>query len=160
MYTINLDTGEVIRDSDGKVISPCQSTDDPDFLAYNDWIAAGNQPAIFDNSLNELKAAKKQEFEQHYNAVVVSPIVYMGHTFQCDVASQERMKAVIAAGLVPDGFFWRDMENINVPMTFEDLRGLVIAQLARGFAAREKLFVLKDAVTAATTHADVQAIVW
>jgi hypothetical protein len=47
MYTIILDQGIVRRDSDGKVVAPCQSTNDPDFVAYNDWIKAGNQPNIY-----------------------------------------------------------------------------------------------------------------
>ncbi len=45
-YTIILSTGEVIRNSDGKVIAPCQSAEDPDFVAYILWINSGNQPLI------------------------------------------------------------------------------------------------------------------
>ena len=45
-YTIILNTGEVIRNSDLKIVAPCQSAEDPDFVAYIDWINAGNQPEI------------------------------------------------------------------------------------------------------------------
>jgi hypothetical protein len=48
MYTIILDEGTVTRDSDGKVVAPCQSTDDPDFVEYNAWIESGNTPLILD----------------------------------------------------------------------------------------------------------------
>lgn len=34
MYTIVLNTGAVLRDSDGKQVAPCQSVDDPDYAAY------------------------------------------------------------------------------------------------------------------------------
>jgi hypothetical protein len=45
MYTISLITGEVVRVSDGKVVAPCQSAEDPDFRAYIDWVMVeGNQP--------------------------------------------------------------------------------------------------------------------
>ena len=45
MYTISLSTGEVVRVSDGKVVAPCQSADDPDFRQYIDWVMVeGNQP--------------------------------------------------------------------------------------------------------------------
>lgn len=44
MYTINMSSGVVTRDSDGKVVAPCQSTDDPDYIEYVDWVNAGNQP--------------------------------------------------------------------------------------------------------------------
>lgn len=36
--------GHVVRVSDGKIVAPAQSVDDPDFKAYNDWAQAGNQP--------------------------------------------------------------------------------------------------------------------
>lgn len=44
MYTIYLLRGEVVRDADGKVVAPCQSATDPDFVAYIEWVNAGNQP--------------------------------------------------------------------------------------------------------------------
>ena len=43
-YIIKLYQGQVIRTSDGKVVAPCQSDQDPDFITYHEWIAAGNQP--------------------------------------------------------------------------------------------------------------------
>lgn len=48
MYTIILDQGIVRRNSDGKVVAPCDSAQDPDFVEYIDWVHAGNQPVIFD----------------------------------------------------------------------------------------------------------------
>jgi hypothetical protein len=49
-YSIKLGTGEVIRDSDGKVVAPCQSDNDVDFLAYNEWANAGNQPTTIETT--------------------------------------------------------------------------------------------------------------
>jgi hypothetical protein len=49
MYEITLSTGEVVRVSDGKVVAPCQSPDDADFLAYLYWVQVeGNQPVVID----------------------------------------------------------------------------------------------------------------
>lgn len=48
MYTIILDQGTVIRDSDSKIIAPCESDLDPDFIAYNEWANAGNEPLVLD----------------------------------------------------------------------------------------------------------------
>jgi hypothetical protein len=48
MYIIILDEGLVIRESDNKVIAPCESAEDIDFIAYIDWVNAGNQPTIYD----------------------------------------------------------------------------------------------------------------
>jgi hypothetical protein len=47
-YTIILDEGVVIRDSDGQQIAPCQSVDDLDFIAYNAWVADGGEPTVLD----------------------------------------------------------------------------------------------------------------
>lgn len=49
-YTINTAEGTVTRDADGKVVAPCQSADDPDFVAYCEWVAQGNTPANNDIS--------------------------------------------------------------------------------------------------------------
>lgn len=48
MYTIILNEGTVIRDSDGKTIAPCESALDPDFVEYINWVNAGNEPIIID----------------------------------------------------------------------------------------------------------------
>ena len=48
-YTINTATNEVTRVADGKIVAPCQSADDPDFVAYIAWVNANNTPAeIYD----------------------------------------------------------------------------------------------------------------
>jgi hypothetical protein len=43
-YTINTATNEVTRDSDGVVVSPCQSVEEPGFIEYIAWINEGNHP--------------------------------------------------------------------------------------------------------------------
>lgn len=48
MYTIILDEGLVIRDSDKKVVAPAQSDQDKDFMEYNLWANSGNMPTIYD----------------------------------------------------------------------------------------------------------------
>jgi len=46
MYTLSLSTGEVTRIADGKVVAPCQSAEDPDFVAYIAWVETGNEPNV------------------------------------------------------------------------------------------------------------------
>ena len=47
-YIINTATGEVTRDSDGgTVVAPAQSIDDPLYVEYMAWIAAGNTPVEY-----------------------------------------------------------------------------------------------------------------
>lgn len=52
MYTLILDQGTVTRDSDGKVIAPCQSAEGPDFVEYIQWIEAGGEPTVYDTDPN------------------------------------------------------------------------------------------------------------
>lgn len=54
MYTYINNRGLVIRDIDGKVVSPCQSRDDIDFIEYNDWVEAGNEPTVVEPEVEEL----------------------------------------------------------------------------------------------------------
>jgi len=49
MYTLILNEGVVLRDIDEKQVAPCQSAEDPDFVAYNEWVEAGNQPTIIES---------------------------------------------------------------------------------------------------------------
>lgn len=46
MYTINQSTGQVLRVSDGTQVAPAQSTMDPLYVEYIQWVDAGNQPTI------------------------------------------------------------------------------------------------------------------
>lgn len=52
MYAIILDRGAVVRLSDKKVVAPCDSDQDPDFLAYISWVNAGNKPTNYDSDYN------------------------------------------------------------------------------------------------------------
>jgi len=44
MFKIIINEGTVVRESDGKVVAPCQSTEDADYQEYVAWINAGNEP--------------------------------------------------------------------------------------------------------------------
>jgi len=46
MYTIILDEGLVIRDSDQKVVAPAESDQDPDFVEYNTYANANGELTI------------------------------------------------------------------------------------------------------------------
>ena len=50
MYTLDLYSGVVTRDSDGKQVAPCQSVEDPDFLEYQAWANGGGAPTIVDST--------------------------------------------------------------------------------------------------------------
>jgi hypothetical protein len=95
-----------------------------------------------------------------YIAAIQLPVVYMGSTFQADSDSQDILTKCLVAGSVPIGFYWLDVNNVQVPMTFAQLQGLATTMLAQGQIAFTKLQDKKTAVRAALTVADVQAVVW
>lgn len=47
-YTLHVQTGTITRDIDGLEVAPCQSADDPEFVAYIQWVEAGNEPRTVD----------------------------------------------------------------------------------------------------------------
>jgi hypothetical protein len=53
MYTVILDEGIVIRDLDQKIVAPCQSDEDPDFVEYNTYANEGNPITIY-NTRSEI----------------------------------------------------------------------------------------------------------
>ncbi len=47
MYTHNTDTGIVTLDSSGEQVAPSASPTDAAFVAYNEWVLAGNTPTQY-----------------------------------------------------------------------------------------------------------------
>jgi hypothetical protein len=47
MYTLIQDEG-IVLDTNGVQVAPCQSINEPNFIAYIAWIEAGNTPTIIE----------------------------------------------------------------------------------------------------------------
>jgi hypothetical protein len=106
------------------------------------------------------KTAQNAILTAAYTAAIQVNVAYMATTFQADLASQDRLSKVLVAGAVPADFAWRDVGNLDVAMTFVQAQGLAAAMLAQGWAAFKNLKTRKATVSAATTIAAVQAVVW
>ncbi len=62
-YTSRPYFGTIIRNSDGKIIAPCQSDQDQDFIEYHNWINDGNEPDIdYTMSLDETSVINAVQF--------------------------------------------------------------------------------------------------
>lgn len=81
--------------------------------------------------LETTKMLKIAEVTEAYNTANQLPIEYMGTTFQADYKSQDLLAKVLAAGSVPAEFYWLDSTNIKIPMTYEQLQGLVLLLIER-----------------------------
>ncbi len=90
------------------------------------------------------------------------PFTLNGHRWDCSKASQDRLSPVTAVakqGMLPPGFFWTDADNIDVPMTTDELINLeaVMQQnmVTAGFKIHERQRQMKEEVNRLT---DAQAV--
>lgn len=113
-------------------------------------------------SLVEIQAAQCTIIDAAYDAAIGAHITHMGTSFQADAASRVILSESLTAlgGTTPVGFYWCDVNNTKIPMTNAGLQGLAAAMFARGLPLFDQKQLRKAAIRAATTAAQVQAIVW
>jgi hypothetical protein len=109
-------------------------------------------------TFNKVVANKIKELESDYISKNQVPIEYMGTTFQADYKSQDIISRVLTAGSVPADFYWLDITNAKIPMTYAQLQGLAMALLERNQVNFDNLQTQKSAINKATTVEQVQAI--
>ncbi|EHJ3657729.1 DUF4376 domain-containing protein [Salmonella enterica] len=86
-----------------------------------------------------------------------------GHRWDCGKASQTRLAPVVAvakSGVLPPGFFWTDADNIDVPMTADELTALEAAMqqnmVVQGFKIHERQRQMKEEVDKLTDYKEVK----
>jgi len=112
------------------------------------------------STFEQLQARKLNELEVSYNTTNQQNIAYMDTIFQADSKSQSLIVSVLSAGSVPDGFYWLDIDNNQVSMSYADLQGLSGTILKRSQGNFTKLQDLKKQVKDATTQDDLDSIIW
>lgn len=85
------------------------------------------------------------------------PFTLNGHRWDCGKASQTRLAPVVAvakSGALPPGFFWTDADNIDVPMTADELAALEAAMqqnmVLQGFKIHERQRQMKEKLATLT----------
>jgi hypothetical protein len=125
-------------------------------------LAAGAVSAL--PNLEEYKAAKASLVNPFREKVLASGVAYNGHTFDSDDVSVSRLTAVsnlaLAGGALPAGFVWRSADNVDVPFTAPDVFSLLGAMIARANEVFGISWAKKQAIAAATTAAEVDAVEW
>ena len=111
-------------------------------------------------TFEQLQAVKLRELEKAYNNANQKDIEYMDTVFQADSRSQNLIVSVLSAGSVPEGFYWLDIDNNQVSMSYADLQGLSGTILERSQGNFTKLQDLKKQVKDVTTQDDLDSIVW
>lgn len=113
-------------------------------------------------SLDEIKARKKAELILAYNSALSNGVAYAGTVFQCDDRSVARLNAVLTAvnngWTLPSGFEWIDVNNVRHQADVAFLQGLADAMATNNAVLFFKLRNAKDAVAAANTVDEVNAV--
>lgn len=101
------------------------------------------------------KAAKHAEINAWRDTQESCSVIFSldGHNWDCGKASQMRLAPVVAvakSGMLPPGFFWTDADNIDVPVTADELTVLEAAMqqnmVISGFKIHERQRQMKEEV--------------
>ncbi|EAR2170824.1 DUF4376 domain-containing protein [Salmonella enterica] len=94
---------------------------------------------------------------------------FNNHNWDYGKASQTRLSPVVAvakSGMLPPGFFWTDADNIDVPMTTDELTALEAAMqqnmVLQGFKIHERQRQMKEEVDKLTDYEAIKdyAVGW
>ncbi|EAZ5949803.1 DUF4376 domain-containing protein [Salmonella enterica] len=131
--------------------------------------AAGsdNQPCWVDIPLPDIEDARNQKHaeinawrDQQENGSTTFD--WNGHKWDAGKASQDRLAPVLVvakSGQLPDGFFWTDASNEDVPVTVDDLiaidAGMTQAMVIQGFKIHERQRQMKKDIAELTKVSDI-----
>lgn len=93
----------------------------------------------------------------------VEPIEYKGYFFDYDEKARDRINAaIIALELQGEGatIEWTTADNADTPVTANDLKMIIAAVAVRSNKLHTAYRVSKEKVEAATTAADVEAVIF
>ena len=106
------------------------------------WVRGWTVSAKADADLRE---TIRSEINDWRAAQEICGVEYNGWTFDSDPSARERIQAVVVAGSNPLGI-WTDAENIDRPMTYEDVKGLFDSVVLRGAQIHARQRAMKTAI--------------
>ncbi|ELG7313781.1 DUF4376 domain-containing protein [Salmonella enterica] len=121
--------------------------------------------------LADARQKKRAEINAWRDAQENGSVIFVlnGHRWDCGKASQTRLAPVVAvakSGMLPTGFFWTDADNIDVPMTTDELTALEAAMqqnmVLQGFKIHERQRQMKEEVDKLTDYKAIKdyAVGW
>ncbi|ENR8561224.1 DUF4376 domain-containing protein [Salmonella enterica] len=120
---------------------------------------------VIPEMIQAAKDAKHAEISAWRNTQENGSIIFTlnGHKWDCGKASQTRLAPVVAvakSGALPPGFFWTDADNIDVPMTADELTALEAAMqqnmVLQGFKIHERQRQMKEEMDKLTDYKAIQ----
>ena len=114
-----------------------------------------------EQTLAELKEAKKAALKAERDQKEVLPIEYNGNSFDYDDKARDRIDAaIIAFDMAGEEatLQWTTADNTNATVTAQDLRNIIAAVAMRSNTLHEQYRLAKEAVNAAETKEEVEAV--
>lgn len=112
-------------------------------------------------TLEELKADKIAALKNERDTKEVQPIEYNGNRYDYDDKARDRINAAIIALDMAGAeatLQWTTADNTNATVTAQDLRNIIAAVAMRSNTLHEQYRVAKEAVNAAETKEEVEAV--
>lgn len=112
--------------------------------------------------LEVIKQRKIAELKYQRDEAEVTPIEYNGNLYDYDSKARDRISAaIIALELQGEGatIEWTTADNADTPVTANDLKMIIAAVAVRSNKLHTAYRVTKEKVEAATTAADVEAVI-
>ena len=114
-----------------------------------------------EQTIDEVKAIKKSVLKAERDKKEVLPIEYNGNSFDYDDKARDRINAAIIALDMTGAeatLQWTTADNTNATVTAQDLRNIIAAVAMRSNTLHEQYRVAKEAVNAAETKEEVEAV--
>lgn len=111
--------------------------------------------------LDEVKKSKIAALKAERDQKEVLPIEYNGNSFDYDDKARDRINAAIIALDMAGAeatLQWTTADNTNATVTAQDLRNIIAAVAMRSNTLHEQYRVAKEAVDAAETKEEVEAV--
>ena len=114
-----------------------------------------------EQTIEEVKVIKKSALKAERDQKEVLPIEYNGNSFDYDDKARDRINAAIIALDMAGAeatLQWTTADNTNATVTAQDLRNIIAAVAMRSNTLHEQCRVAKEAVNAAETKEEVEAV--
>lgn len=115
-----------------------------------------------EESIESIKEHKILTLKIQRDNAEVEPIEYKGYLYDYDEKARDRISAaIIALELQGEGatIEWTTADNADTPVTANDLKMIIAAVAVRSNKLHTAYRVTKEKVEAATTAADVEAVI-
>ncbi len=112
----------------------------------------------------DLTPSKAEKIKQLFNDMTIAqymPIEFMGDSYPADDQARADITALLAIGILPDGFFWFDVNKNPISINdIEYMRGLAGAIATRKMVYYATYVYKQGLIEAATTQAEIDAVTW